>query len=52
MTIVERSKVIEAYNRAIVLDWDAERACAAVAQAMALPVETVAAVVAEAEVTP
>lgn len=47
MTIIERSKVIEAYRRAVELGADHEHACATVAQAMALPPETVHAVVTE-----
>lgn len=45
--IIERSKVIEAYMRALRLGAEPEAACATVAQALSLPVEAVQDVVAE-----
>ncbi len=47
MTIITKEKVIEAYRRALALGGSAEEAVATVAQALALPVETVAECVAE-----
>lgn len=47
MTIITKEKVIEAYKRALELGGGAEEAIAAVAHALALPVETVAECVAE-----
>ena len=47
MTIISKEKVIEAYKRALALDGYAPAAINTVAQALALPVETVAECVAE-----
>lgn len=48
MTIVEKTRVVAAYERARRLGADHATACASVAQALALPVEAVADVVLEA----
>lgn len=47
--IVSRDKVRQAYARALAMHPDADAAVAAVAQALGLPVEVVAEVVAEGE---
>lgn len=50
MTIVEKTKVLAAYNRAAELGADHDHACATVAQALSLPVEAVHSVVDQQEV--
>jgi len=45
MSIVERTKVIAAYRRAVVLGSDHAEACAVVARALGLDADTVSAVV-------